>query len=177
MVQHQIMVEETARTCNKYLSNYHRYKSEEHRVRTFHSLMIRVKLQTVVHWVTDSEKGGLIYPRYACTKTGEPVLDVLRAKHPEACAPSASSINAYPSRPPDLAHVNLSEETVIEILRRLSGEPGPGVTNLVSLKHWLLQFDETSGKLRQIVVEFAEWLENKRPPWASYHALMSIGLI
>ena len=66
---------------------------------------------------------------------------------------------------------------MIEVARRLSRGDGQGGTDLISLQHWLLQFGEASGKLWQIFTEFAEWLENERPPWATYIILMSGRLI
>ena len=54
---YQILVEEMACTCKKYLSDYHRNESEEHRAQNFLSLVLREKLCTVVHWVVQQEKG------------------------------------------------------------------------------------------------------------------------
>ena len=48
---------------------------------------------------------------------------------------------------------------------------------MVCLQHSLLSFGLVSGKLRQIVAEFREWISNGRPPWAAYRAMMSGRLI
>ena len=41
----------------------------------------------------------------------------------------------------------------------------------------MLRFGEASGELQNIAAEFEEWLENERPPWAAYRALMDGRLI
>ena len=46
------------------------------------------------------------------------------------------------------------------------------MTDLISLQHWLLRFGAASGELRLIVAEVGEWLNNGRPPWSAYRALM-----
>ena len=72
----------------------------------------------------------MMQTRGACTNTGKPVLDVLRAKNPDVPAPLASSPDAYPRKPTDLIPVNLTEVTVIEVARRLSGCAGPKALTL-----------------------------------------------
>ena len=85
------MVDETARTCYQYLFASCCDDSEEHQVRTFYSLVLRGKLRTVAHCIIEREKGGVLQPRDACTKTREPILDVLHYKHPEVRATRLSA--------------------------------------------------------------------------------------
>ena len=115
----------------------------------------------------------MIYPVEWCTKADERVMEVLRTKHPEACPPTEASLDSYPDRPPDLVHVDITNNTVAEVAGRLSGGAGPGGTESVSLQHWLLRFGAASGEMRLIVADFAEWLINGQPPWAAYCAMMS----
>ena len=49
-----------------------------------------------------------MHPSDACSNTGEPFLDVLWGKHPEARAPLSIILNAYPGRPPELVPVALT---------------------------------------------------------------------
>ena len=51
----------------------------------------------VVLWINEREKRGVMQPGDACSKTGKPVLYVLRSKHLEARAPSDTSLDDYPS--------------------------------------------------------------------------------
>ena len=60
----------------------------------------------------------------------------------------ASILDAYPDLPPDLVTVILTQETVIEVALSLSGGAGLGGTDLISLQHWMLYFDEARGEIR-----------------------------
>ena len=64
---------------------------------------------------------------------GEPVLDVLWSKTPEARALFYISLNAYSCGLLKLVDVNLTEDTVIQITRGLSGVAGLGGANSASL--------------------------------------------
>ena len=103
------------------------------------------------------------------------MLEVLRVKHPDARPPSAAFLYAYPGKPPEMVPVDITDNVVSAVAGRLSGEAGPGGTDLISLQHWLPWFRAASGELRLIVAEVGEWLSNGRPPWAAYRALMSAG--
>ena len=104
-------------------------------------------------------------------------MEMLRTKHTEARPPFAACLDAYPSNPPEMVPVNITDNVVLAVAGRLSGGLGPWGTDLVSLQHWLLRFGAASGALRQIVAEFRECLSNGRPPWAAYRAMMSVRLI
>ena len=121
--------------------------------------------------------GGVLQPGERCTKTGDRVLEVLRAKHPEAQTPTAACLESYTGRPPELTLADITDDPVTVVAGRLSGGTGPGGTDSVSLQHWLLRFGVVSAELRLIVGDFVEWLGNGRPPWAVYQALMSGRLI
>ena len=105
------------------------------------------------------------------------MLEVLRARHPEARTPTAASLTSYTGCPPELTTVDITDNTVTAVAGRLSGGAGPGGTDSVSLQHWLLRFGAASAELRLIVGDCFEWLGNGRPPWAAYRALMSGRLI
>ena len=105
------------------------------------------------------------------------MLEVLRAKHPEARPPTAASLTPYTGCPPELTPVDITNDTVMAVAGRLSGGAGPRGTDSVLLQHWLLRFGATSAELRLIVGDFIEWMSNGRPPWAAYRALMSGRLI
>ena len=68
----------------------------------------------------------MIQPGDSFSKTGKPVLDVLWSKHQWDRAPSTTSLDAYPIRPPELVPVGLTEDTVIEVARPLLGGAGLG---------------------------------------------------
>ena len=110
-------------------------------------------------------------------KTGDWVLEVLRAKQPEARTPTAACLESYTGCPPDITPVDITDDTVTAVAGRLLGGAGPRGTDSVSLQHWLLRFGAASAELRLIVGDFVEWLGNGRPPWAAYRSLMSGRLI
>ena len=168
-----MLVGDTLRSCEEYLTVARREETAEHRDQTYHSLVLHGKLWTAVRWITERETGGVLHPGYMCTKTGNGVMEVLRTKQPEARTPTAASLDHYKRRPPELTPVDITEDTVMAVSGRLSGGAGPGGTDSVSLQHWLLRFGAASAELRLIVGDFVEWLGNGRPPWAAYRALMS----
>ena len=80
--KHAMLVEDTLRACREYLTLARREETAEHRAQTYHSLLLRGKLQTAVRWITERETGGVLQPGDRCTKTGDRVTEVLRTKHP-----------------------------------------------------------------------------------------------
>ena len=105
------------------------------------------------------------------------MMEVLRTKHPEAWTPTAASLDSYPGRLLELTQMEITNNTVTALAGRLSGGSGPGGTDSVYLQHWILRFGAATAELRLIVADFVEWLENGRPPWDAYQALMSGQLI
>ena len=130
-----------------------------------------------MQWITEQETGGVLQPWDQCTKTGDWVTEVLRAKDPEAQTPTAASLDSYPDRLPVLTPVDIIDDTVKAVAGQLSRGAGPVRTDSVSLQHFILRFGAASRELRMIFGQFVEWLGNGRPPWATYRALMSGQLI
>ena len=54
-------------------------------------------------------------------KTGDWVLEVLRAKQPEARTPTAACLESYTGRPPKLTPVDITDDTVAAVAGRLLG--------------------------------------------------------
>ena len=111
-----MLVEDTLRTCAHYITVICRGGSAEHRAQTYHSMVLRGKFRTAVRWITDRETGGILQSGERCKKMGERVMEVLRTKHPEACTPTASSLDSYSDRPPDLVPVDITDNTVTEVV-------------------------------------------------------------
>ena len=174
---HAMLVRDTLRSCEDYQTASWKAETAEHRAQTYHSLVLCGKLRLAVQWITEQDTGVVLQPGDRCEKTGDRVLEVLRAKHPEARTLTAASLTSYTGCPPDLTPVDITDDTVTAVAGRLSGGAGPRGTDSVSLQHWILQFGATSAELRLIVREFVEWLGNWRPPWDAYRALMSGRLI
>ena len=62
-----MLVEDTLCTCAEYLASAQREETAEHRAQTFHSLVLRRKLQTAVRWIIEREMGGVLQPGERCT--------------------------------------------------------------------------------------------------------------
>ena len=78
---HAMVVGDTLRSCKEYLTAARREEMAEHWAQTYHSLVLHGKLQSAVRWITEGETGGVLQPGDRCEKTGDRVLEVLRAKH------------------------------------------------------------------------------------------------
>ena len=52
-----------------------------------HKTVLSGKLRQAVRRATDREGGGCLLPEDQCTKTGRPVAEVLREKHPDMRVP------------------------------------------------------------------------------------------
>ena len=167
-----MLMEDTLRICVQYLTAVRREEYEENRAQTFQSLVLQGKLQTTVRWITKRDTGGILQPAERCKKTGERVMEVLRTKHPEARPPTAASLDSYPDLPPELALVDITDDTVTAVAGRISGEAEPGGKDSLRIQNWMLHFREASGELWLIVADFTEWLSNGRPPWSAYRSMM-----
>ena len=106
-----------------------------HRAKIYHSLVIRGKLRSSFHWITKREKGRVFHPEYMYPKTGQLVLEVLRSKHPLACPSTARSLEAYGVKPLTMVPLDITDETMATVVRRLAGSAGPGGVDSISLKN------------------------------------------
>ena len=55
--------------------------------RSFHETVLSRKLQQAVRRAANQERRGCLLPEDKCTKTGRPVAEVLREKHPDMHVP------------------------------------------------------------------------------------------
>ena len=55
-----MLTEDTAHTCEQYLTTNKREDSAEHQAKIFNSLVFRGKLLSAVRWIADIEKGGVL---------------------------------------------------------------------------------------------------------------------
>ena len=101
-------------------------------------------------------------------------MKVLRIKHMEARPPSTASLDTYPDQSPYLFPVDITDDTVTEVVVRLSGGAGLGGAESVSLQHWILRFGADNGEFRMTVADFTDWLANSQVPWAAYSDLVSV---
>eukprot|EP00957_Ditylum_brightwellii_P110884 8457338-Ditylum_brightwellii.AAC.1 len=62
-------------------------QSLDSRARKFNGQVLAGKLRAAVRQATNRGGGGVLFPDDPCTKTGRPVLEVLKEKHPDTRVP------------------------------------------------------------------------------------------
>ena len=73
--------------------------------------------------------------------------------------------------------VDITENVVKLVTRKLLGGSGPGGTDSENLQGWLLQFGEYRKRLCTSVEIFIDWIANQILTWASYRTFISGRLI
>ena len=140
------------------------------KARRYDALMREGKIRSAVRMLTERDGGSLYGPDDLDTKTGEPVWDVLQAKHPDGVVPPARNFDAYAEVPEPLV-INCWEEDVAVIASRLNGAAGPCGVDSQTLMVWLLRYGEHSTRLREELAEWVVMLANEAPSYATYRAL------
>ena len=136
--------------------------------RSFHKTVLSGKLRQAVRRATDREGVGCLLPGGKCTKTGRPVADVLREKHPDMRVPSVenptcAAFKVYEDVP-ETVPLNITEDDVTWVASKLSGAAGALGEEAMELRNWLLRFGCASEELRVVVASLADWMTNSSPP-------------
>eukprot|EP00978_Attheya_sp_CCMP212_P042445 scaffold258630_cov55-Attheya_sp.AAC.1 len=95
-------------------------KTQEQREKIFVNLMVQGKLRQAVRFITEREKAGIMLPTDIDEKSGLPVIDALRSKHPPARVPEVEDLEEYDTLP-EFVRVDITDETMENVVRRLSG--------------------------------------------------------
>ena len=127
--------------------------------RSFHKTVLLGKLQQAVYRATDREGGGCLLPDDQCTKTGRPVVEVLREKHPDMRVPPVenpmcAAFEEYKDIPKTVP-LNFTEDDVTWVASKLSGVAGALGAEIMELHNWLLRFGCASEELRVVVASLA----------------------
>ena len=149
--------------------------------RSFHETVLLGKLRQAVRRATDREGGGCLLPGDKCTKTGRPVADVLREKHPEMRVPpvenpTCAAFEVY-EEVPETVPLDFTEDDVTWVGSKLSGAAGALGVEVMELRNCLLRFVCVSEELRFVIASLADWMANSSLPWAAYRALMACRLV
>ena len=96
--------------------------------RSFHKTVLSGKLHQAVRRATNREGGGCLLPGDKCTKTGRPVADVLREKHPGMRVPPVENptcvaFEVY-EEVPETVPLDFTEYDVTWVASKLSGAAG-----------------------------------------------------
>ena len=65
--------------------------------------------------------------------------------------------------------MDMTEDVVDPVARKIYGSAGPGGTDLEDLQGWLLNYIS--------VESLMDWMANQIPPWAAYQEFISVRLI
>jgi hypothetical protein len=144
--------------------------------RRYHNMVLGVKARAAVRMVTNRDGGGAYRPYDRDSKSGRPVIDVLREKHPAARVPSEEDFDEHPDAPDCLESmpVYCFEECVAKAAARLSGGAGPCGVEATMLKSWLLRYGVQSERLREVMAMWVDWMSNGSPPYAAYRAVNTV---
>ena len=105
-----------------------RRRDEETAARTFNAKVLNGSIRSAVRNLTSREGGGVVLPDDTCTKTGRPVLEVLRGKHPDLVVPvpggaGSLAFEPYDSCPPPIP-VLCDAAGMDTITRKIRGAAG-----------------------------------------------------
>jgi hypothetical protein len=125
-----------------------RVPDDETRAKAYNTQVLSGRIRSAIRTLTRREGGGVLEPDTACTKTGLPVLEVLRSKHPAMRDPNPADIGvgafeSYEDTPQPIPQ-DITGDIVEEVASKLSGGAGPGGTDAVALQSWLLRFGAES---------------------------------
>jgi hypothetical protein len=147
----------------------------------YNSMVLDGKLRATVHFATNRGSGGVLLPQDSCTKTGRPVMEVLRLQHPDTRIPNLEDPHCIAFEHYDEVPVEIPTDCTSKDLEtlalRMGGSTGPSSFDAVMLRNCLLWYGRALGELRQELANWVEWLSNESPPWAAYRALMSRRLV
>ena len=141
--------------------------------RQYNNMVLEDRISEAVNSVVDTDRGRLYQPEDDYSKTGRPVLDILREKYPEVTVPLDEHSDTYKDTGELLESmpVYCYAETVAKATAKLRGAPGPSGVNGLLLKSWCLRYDTPSEKLRDELVCWMGWLSNGLPDYVAYRAL------
>ena len=111
---------------------------------SFHETVLSGKILQAVRRATNREGGGCLHPDDKCTKTGRPIADVFREKHPDMHVPPVENpaCAAFEEYEDVLKTVPLdfTEDDVTWVASKLSGAAGALGAEAIELRNWLLRF-------------------------------------
>jgi hypothetical protein len=124
------------------------------------------KVRAAVHMVTNRGTGRAYWPFDLDSKSGRPVIEVLREKHSASRVPLEEDFDAHVGAPDclDLMPVYCFEECVAKVAARLFGSAGPCGVDAEMLTNWLLRHGDHSGHFCNAMATWVDWLSNGLPP-------------
>jgi hypothetical protein len=150
--------------------------NEELTAQKYNHMVLDGKLRATVHFAVARNGGGVLLPQDACTKTGQPVMEVLQSQHPDTRIPNLGDPDCiafeHYNEVPMALPMDCTSKDLEALALRMSGSAGLSSFDAVMLRNCLLWYGRASSKLRQEMANWVEWLSNESPPWAAYRALI-----
>jgi hypothetical protein len=142
-------------------------------VRKYNNMVLGGNVRVAVRMATNRGAGRPYHPHDLDSKSGCPVIDVLRDMHPNCCVPLDDDFDAYPDAANllDTMPVYCYEERIAKAAARLSGSAGPCGVETEMLKHRLLRHSAHSERLWEAMANWVDWLSNGLPSYAAYRAV------
>ena len=163
-----------ARSCTE--EEWKRDGVSENVAAKFNSMVLSGKIRSAVRFATERGEGGPYRPDDPCSKTGRPVIDILREKYPKIRIPEKNAKGKVPGFDDynycwvTTPHTS-SGWAIMDVAKKLSGAAGPGGVDALQLQSWVLRHGTASENLRNELALWSEWLSNESPPYAAYRAL------
>ena len=136
--------------------------------RRYHNILLSGKLRQTVRWSTYREGGGCLLQDYQCTKTRQPVAEVLREKHLDMCVPpmEKSTCAAFEEYEVVTKTVPLdfTDDDVTWVASKFSSAAGTLRSEAIELRNWLLNCGCLLKELRIVVARMADLMANSPPP-------------
>ena len=137
-------------------------------------------MKEAVNFFCKRETEGVLQPdKLASDKTvviNDTAVSVLAWKHTHTQNTACYKLDAY-GKTPIFIFVDITEDVVKLVARKLVVSLGSGGTDSEALQGWLLKFVEDRKRLHTSAEHFVDWLANRSPAWAAYHEFMSGRLI
>jgi hypothetical protein len=124
------LVDDTEKEAQSRLGS-HPIVDEETLARAYNAKVLSGRIPSAVRTLTNLDQGGVLQPDDDCTKTGLPVLEVVRRKHPamrdpapDLSEPDRGSFEPY-SALPEPVPVEITGDVVETVASHLSRAAGP----------------------------------------------------
>lgn len=124
------------------------YIKIKEKVKIFSSLIYRGKIRAAVRHVCEREIGGISIPGSIDEKIGEIVYGKLKLKHLEGGDVAAEDLPLSDTYP-ELIEIEVTDENVELVTKKLSDLAGPSGIDAISISHWLLKFGGPSKNYRR----------------------------
>ena len=127
--------------------------------RKYDAMMKGGRMRSAVHIVSAQDLGRLYRPSDKCSKTGRPVIEILRDKHPKSVIPDTDHFDIYSDIITNECQTSMpiycSEDEVAKGSNTLGGCTGPTGVDGLMLQGWVLRKDVPSEKFCE---KIARWV-------------------